>query len=862
MKSPKACQSFRLAMFLPFFALLCVLAAGCSSVYMKGTPLYTGEYSKPQGPPEDRVNLWPLAYYHEPALSFLWPMGEVTDDHVAVRPLFSVYKLDEEEHEYSLLWPVTEFDFDTDDHHVFPFFWGRDAGEDGYFVFFPLVYGLEWDKDAAFFENFVVFPLFWYERDDYTALFPLFIRVNDGEGYITRVLWPFFNWKTGDSAQGGSVWPLFGRYKRDDERTYMYMFWPLCHYARDEADKSGFQAALPLYAGKYEGDAGWDFLLPLFWRSYDAQSSLLVSPLYYASRDRSDSTFVTPLLARSRSGDSDTWVVPPLLSAVGRDGDERSLWFLAPLTHARWDDEHSTSHIFPLYYHNGEDGLFVSAPFVRKSKDDAGYMSVLGPLYMSGWNGDDGWRMLFPFFFSSEKGEDSTFVTPVVSPHRAEGRDTWILNPLATWYSEDERRRDLWFLGPMSHFGWGEGPDSSHIFPLYGYSGEKEVFVTPLCWHSGWDSDKSLLLTPLYQQGRSGDDMWRMALPLFYQRRKDDDSLLLTPLLGQRGTEDSGTWILPPLVSWLTRRDDERNLWLLAPLSHWGWGGDSVSHHIFPLYGYDGDSKTFISAPFSWRNDDGKGFVNVLGLPFHYSFGRDDWYQWFAPFPLVSGFDKAYSKGSWAFPLYHYKRWKADQGFTFGALFPIFSSTFRPNQTDVSVFPLFHYEDHTIERKSKEGAERLSRRKSFRLAPFPIPLLSSESWREAEKGEEAEKEIRRDSKASMPFLWKYKSWENYETGASESEFAFLWWLYDYKHTVEPKVKEDRKDIVRSRILWRVMHCDRKNDHTSLDVFPFITYDKKASTGYRKFSFVWRLFRYERDDEGDVAMDLLFIPLCR
>ena len=57
-------------------ALLCLFGSGCATRAMKGTPFFTGEYEGRLGPPEDRVNLWPLLYYRDPALSFLWPIGE------------------------------------------------------------------------------------------------------------------------------------------------------------------------------------------------------------------------------------------------------------------------------------------------------------------------------------------------------------------------------------------------------------------------------------------------------------------------------------------------------------------------------------------------------------------------------------------------------------------------------------------------------------------------------------------------------------------------------------------------------------------------------------------------------------------
>ena len=100
---------------------------------MKGTPFYTGEYGIRQGHVEDRVNVWPLLYYREPALSIAWPFIEKTDEHIALRPVFSVYGLDDAERVYNVLWPLGQFDFQHDRHRIFPAFWGED-----YACLFPL----------------------------------------------------------------------------------------------------------------------------------------------------------------------------------------------------------------------------------------------------------------------------------------------------------------------------------------------------------------------------------------------------------------------------------------------------------------------------------------------------------------------------------------------------------------------------------------------------------------------------------------------------------------------------------------------------------------------------------------------------
>jgi len=208
---------------LTVFALLSLV--GCSTVYMKGTPFYTGEYEKTDGSAEKRVNVWPLLYYRKPALSVLWPLGEVTDDHVAARPLVAVYKLDKDERQWRFLWPLAQFDFDTDEHRIFPAFW--------------------WDG------GFTVFPVLWYGRDDYCHLLPLWMHSKGSGGHDTWALWPIFRLKQEEDERGFHFWPLVGSYKEEDG-SYNFAMWPLCQRWRDGDDSL---LLTPLWSSRTEGDS-------------------------------------------------------------------------------------------------------------------------------------------------------------------------------------------------------------------------------------------------------------------------------------------------------------------------------------------------------------------------------------------------------------------------------------------------------------------------------------------------------------------------------------------------------------------------------------------------------------------------------
>ena len=69
-------------------------------------------------------------------------------------------------------------------------------------------------------------------------------------------------------------------------------------------------------------------------------------------------------------------------------------------------------------------------------------------------------------------------------------------------------------------------------------------------------------------------------------------------------------------------------------------------------------------------------------------------------------------------------------------------------------------------------------------------------------------------------------------------------------------RECSTGVLRARLGWLPADGDR-----SLDLFPFITWDKKAD-GASQTSFMWRLYRNQRTKDGGRNLDLLFVPVMR
>ncbi|MBI3565835.1 MAG: hypothetical protein HY079_11605 [Elusimicrobia bacterium] len=425
--------------------LLAVATAvsGCAGADLRGTPFSVADAR----PEPDRVNAWPLYYRNGTDRSVLWPLYERTPDHVAYRPLFSVYKLDRPRRQYNVLWPLSQFDGDERRNWVLLAYWGEDrAGP--FRGLFPV---FNWSGDfkevfPVFWwdEGFIAAPLVWRTRDS-DAFFPFWLRERRPDGVRTTVLWPVFS-RTRGETRGWGAWPLAGR-ARGKDWSRDYALWPLgWRWARGGRE---FRAALPLWAQDRGGQDGWRLLPPLlFYDSWAPGRRLTLSPLwarstsgertwetlvpfYYRTEDRARgrSAWLTPLLGRRVDGERRDWLAAPLLSAYGRTGPEHDLWLFAGLAHARWGGERRQDHLLPLYLRDREERLFLS-PLYSRRDGPAGFRNwlMLGAHYS--WDaGGTTLRVLPPLAeFTRRDGRRVDAVFPFFSRTAAEGRTwTWVL---------------------------------------------------------------------------------------------------------------------------------------------------------------------------------------------------------------------------------------------------------------------------------------------------------------------------------------------------------------------------------------------------------------------------------------------------
>lgn len=902
--------------------LLAVAAAltGCTTTSFKGTPFFTDEDDSPNKPDENRVNAWPLLYYQSPSLSVLWPLFSYGDDRLALRPLFSVYNLDEERREYNVLWPLGQLDRKNRDNRFFPVFWGDDYA--------------------------AVFPLYWHngtpsESRGFDALFPLWIFNNaPGPDYSLHLLWPLFNRKHDGPTSGWRLWPLYADWRGDYGDYHGWYAWPLgwrwgdaTHHAR---------LLLPLfYQASAPGSSTFASLLG-GWHDDARQSWGYLFPLGFHHRDDKAEGWYT-LLGGSRTdanGDG-FWYAAPALAWGSRSGADRSVWAGGPLFHYGNAGKTASSHLLPLYFKSESpaESLFVSLPYshhrdARGSwnlvppvwfhhQDDAGSFSIT-PLYMWGRDNRTGvpWSAIPPLYYHHEDDGGDTFLSPLLSTWTG-AHDTrhTLLPPLLSYYSSGEGRRDLWTLAGLGHLSWGEDRGSSYLFPLYyknrnltlsplwssweSTDGTRDVRVVPplLSWLDR-DTDSTslhlLLAWAKFSGGEKPENSW--VFPLYY--RNPETGTLLSPAYARWTAGHDSATALPLLLSWVDREPDNTSAYLLLGLAKFSGGKEPEDSWVVPLYYRNPASGTFLSLPYArWRENDREG-VSIPLLLSGYSESPGERNLWL----LLGLYGRSWStrpggdSSSWLVPLYASGkdyfltplagRWKSNTTFTYVAT-PL--AGWRSGATRGSwLFPLYSYASDPVEHTTRlwylPWGHYESRGSSSSSSLFPFYRYENDAWTDEALASETQgrtwnvlylaayenrrspltewdRATRQSKRTGMVYhaanrffpLWSYDRTTNTKTERLEKDFSLLFFLQDYAKKKD-LADAPKTDFVRTRVLWRLFRYQRDHDDVTVDVFPAITYDRTGDS-MRKASFLWRGFRYERK-EGQKAVDLLFLPVWR
>jgi hypothetical protein len=555
--------------------LLAALLPSCASSTLKATPIWDEEFARAEGPPEDRINIWPLLYYRKPALSVLWPLFSATDEGQAFVPF---YAYDRRSQALSVItaspWLPAAAQLEPEYKRIGNVIWNGST------------------------ERFSIFPLFF--RDPRALLLaPLFYTDADG-------FWTF-------------PWTRFRREKREVDGWLA----PALLHVRDTREES-WHLAWPLLAAWREEEERGMRALPLFWLEREPDRSLLnVGGLLFhreVDGERLWAFWLWPLGAAKRDGETRGSRFLPLWYSDAKDG--ASLFASLPYQERRapgylWQSAFGIAHriraddggghaLLPLYWrHRSEtsDTLLTLAGGYSRSADRT-FTDVLGPLYWSRSTRD--------------------------------ARTTGVLWPLLEQQSRPVLQETRLLLGAAG-FASGEVPYTARMrlwaYPFLDWSvGESDSsFWTPLFQHRRSDDGIEVggLLGMLGMGRRVSRDVVRLPSGEVGMRTRTARTSFVRPLwllpLWERSDDEqaSSTELLWRLYDSRTRLQDDgatytrqRVLWRLF---HRETLGTRSSLDVFPFIAYDRDEDllhwSFMGGLLGWEHTADARTVRVLGLP-------------------------------------------------------------------------------------------------------------------------------------------------------------------------------------------------------------------------------------------------------
>jgi len=638
---------------------------------------------------------------------------------------------------------------------------------------------------------------------------------------------------------------------------------------------------LPLYYHDYTPRSETLLTLP-YSRGRDSASGTdwdLAFPLLYSKRGRDERALLTPLGGYNRKGDESGWLAPPLLSG-GRSGPRgRELWVGGPLAHFKRQGDRRKSHVLPLYYRSRTPArsLFVSLPWSHGSAADGDSWQLAAPLYYRGKSGgnkklitplyaagkdadrESEWDALLPLYFRKKTPERNLFTSLLGGYERRANGKTWLIYPLLSRGRVEQDEGSLWLMAPLFHASWSKEGSSHHLLPLYYWNGVKRTLISPLAARWGDESRRMTAMPPLLsllEAEPKRTDLWTLGglahlswgekrgdqylFPLFYNDPVADR--FLSPLWSSWRSGGTDWTVVPPLMSAWSKDGDSLDVWAAGGLFH-SRDAELASQrrgHLLPLYMYDG-KESFYTPLFGRNRNPHNGFYYALT-------------------PLL-GVRTGHYAGGWIFPFFSRQRnWKTgdtEGTFLWGEFWQ------HAGQSHASLFPFYRYHDRgpvpvgrlTAADRGRYGSEF----SALFLAGTRHHVLVAPDPRATQAGVEAPMvRVNQTERWFFP-VFNHERQEAIDAPNANVDASVLFFLWDYQRKVRAKAG-GVDDYTRARVLWRAYHYERVNGDVSVDVFPFVTYDRKRN-GYRKTSFMWRFFRHERKGRR-TKLDVCFLPLIR
>jgi len=515
---------------------------------------------------------------------------------------------------------------------------------------------------------------------------------------------------------------------------------------------------------------------------------------------------------------------------------------------------------FPMYFYEKNDHWLI-IPIAGKGKD---WYSIIPPVWSTSYNNTNhNWWTIGPLGMhnSVEKGRHKFWALFKVIDYESykESKELNIL--FLNRYLTDKHFREINFFY-LSRYTKTKKDEEFYFFPfVYTYSSSNKNQKT---------------FFPLYFSKETKKRKWQLLFPLFYKNSDEKEKILITPLFGML-TGEKAKRIITPLISFNKNEDQKfiniiglgyNHIWndkkeysrtdIIWPVFNLTKNKDEKSAYVFPVFDLkkSTNSYSFISPVVSFGNNlkKKKKFVNIGGMVFHHSrdklkkeIATDTAFFW----PLFFHKKSQQYSDTYSFPLYRYKKTTYDKsGYV---IWPLFDYSFKNNGGYNYSFlcELFKRRKNVRKRGTNEGGvgdkEPVTQNitKVFLVGKIRSGVKYKQNY--ANKNWYRQKY----TIAKTPLIFSYK-WYEKERGS----FDILYWLYESKWNTSYKNQPEK---VERKILWWIMNYNRTGENVSLDVFPFITYDKVQEEEISQFSVFWRLFRW-REEKEKRMLDILFIPI--
>lgn len=448
------------------------------------------------------TTLWPLFDYRSSPssnysnLSILGPIfkreksGDVTK--TAIRPLFFNISSPGSD-DSDILYPIASTSSSESSSYtqILKLFQKRTsrsgtADEKRETMLFPFYISGRSEKYGAYTSVFPIYgdiyERFWRDEYHYT-LFPLYGRTVKNGTTSTNLLYPIFNFVSGENESGFAIWPLYGQSSKAGVYEKSFALWPI--YISEKLGQNTDKPVentylLPFYASSRSPQrnatyAPWPFCGVV----RDGSGKVVERDFFWpfwltaSGKDSSTERFI-PFYSSSRVKDSTSrWILWPLyrnqtIESTTFHQDKHSLlYFLFSHSEESWPQfgkDRASSTFWPLYaWKRDEDGvrtLSMPAPVEPVIWTD-GVERNLAPLwriFITKWDdkGDGVTSILWNLYWSEKRGTQTAWeLSPLISYSATDNSTDFKLLKGAFGYSSKQGRSSLSLLW-MPLVRWSE----------------------------------------------------------------------------------------------------------------------------------------------------------------------------------------------------------------------------------------------------------------------------------------------------------------------------------------------------------------------------------------------------------------------